>query len=99
MDGGMRSPANVDLAAGCDRIVVLAPVVQGFGAAMPSVTRQCEVLKRAGSTVALVTPSRPALAAIGRNTLDSTRRAPAAEAGYQQAAAAIATVWSAPRPA
>src|SRR5206468_7208827 len=31
VDGGMRSPANADLARGYDRVVVLAPVTRGLG--------------------------------------------------------------------
>jgi NTE family protein len=30
MDGGMRSPANADLAAGYDRVVVVAPITRGL---------------------------------------------------------------------
>ena len=31
IDGGMRSPANVDLAAGYDRVIVIAPLTRGGG--------------------------------------------------------------------
>jgi NTE family protein len=96
MDGGMRSAANADLAAGCERIVVLAPIWQGLGL-MTGAVRQCRRLARGGQrSVALVVPDPQARAAIGPNLLDSTRRAPAAQAGYAQAAAAasqIAAVW------
>ena len=96
MDGGMRSAANADLAAGCERIVVLAPIWQGFGL-LKGAVRQCRRLARHGRrAVALVVPDAAARAAIGQNLLDSSRRAPAAQAGYAQAAAAasqIATVW------
>src|SRR5262249_49423932 len=40
MDGGMRSAANADLAGECDRIVILAPVAQGFRATVPAVAQQ-----------------------------------------------------------
>jgi NTE family protein len=95
MDGGMRSSANADLAAGYERIVVLAPIAQGFRA-LPSASRQCRALTAAGHTVALVTPDQQALAAIGRNMLSPTQAAPAAQAGRAQAAAAaqaLATLW------
>jgi len=95
MDGGMRSPANVDLAAGCERIVVIAPLVRGFRA-MPSVGRQAAELRAAGSQVVVVSPDQAALAAIGRNVLDPAHRAPAARAGHAQAAsvaADVAAVW------
>jgi NTE family protein len=97
MDGGMRSATNADLAAECARIVVLAPIWQGLGL-LKSATRQCWRLARRGRrSVALVIPDQAARAAIGPNLLDSARRAPAAQAGYAQAAAAasqIAAVWS-----
>lgn len=97
MDGGMRSSANADLAAGYERIVVLAPIAQGFRA-LPSAGRQCRALTAAGHTVTLVTPDQQALAAIGRNMLSPVQAAPAAQAGRAQAAAAaeaVARVWAA----
>jgi len=100
MDGGMRSATNADLAAGCERIVVLAPIWQGFGL-LKGAVRQCRRLARHGRrAVALVVPDEAARAAIGSNLLDSSRRAPAAQAGYAQAATAarqIAAVWSGDR--
>jgi NTE family protein len=100
MDGGMRSAANADLAAGCERIVVLAPIWQGFGL-MKGAARQCKRLARGGRrAVALAVPDEQARAAIGPNLLDSSRRALAARAGYVQAAGAasqIAAVWSGDR--
>ncbi len=100
MDGGMRSAANADLAAGCERIVVLAPIWQGFGL-MKGAVRQCRRLARRGRrAVALVVPDAQARAAIGPNLLDSSRRGLAARAGYVQAADAasqIAAVWSGDR--
>jgi NTE family protein len=102
MDGGMRSAANADLAAECERIVVLAPIWQGLGL-MTGAVRQCRRLARQGRrAVALVVPDEAARAAIGPNLLDSSRRAPAAQAGYAQAEAAavsVAAVWSAGRQA
>jgi NTE family protein len=95
IDGGMRSAANVDLAAGCERIVVIAPLVRGFRT-MPSVARQVAELRSAGRTVVVVSPDQAALAAIGRNVLDPAHRAPAARAGHAQSAAVaaeVAAVW------
>jgi NTE family protein len=94
VDGGMRSPANVDLAADCERVVVIAPIstairrtqrVAAQMAALPPTTRAI-----------LVVPDRAARQAIGRNVLDPARRAPAARAGRAQAAAVsavVAAVW------
>ena len=96
MDGGMRSATNADLAADYARIVVLAPIWQGFGL-MKGTVRQCRRLAREGRAVALAVPDEQARAAIGPNLLDSSRRAQAAQAGYAQAETAaphIASVWS-----
>jgi NTE family protein len=95
MDGGMRSPANADLAAGYDRVVVVAPIVRGFKP-LPSVTDQVAELARNCQAVALLAPDAASVAAFGRNLLDPQSRAPSARAGYEQAAALradVAAVW------
>jgi NTE family protein len=95
MDGGMRSPANADLAAGCDRVVVIAPIVRGLGP-MPTVPDQVAELASGGRAVVLVAPDASAVAAFGRNLLDPHRRAPSAQAGYTQAAGVlphVKAVW------
>jgi NTE family protein len=99
MDGGMRSATNADLAAGSDRVVVLAPIWKGLRV-MPGALVQCQELARGGSAVVLVTPGAEAAAAMGPNLLDSAQRSPAAQAGYAQAAAAaaqVAAIWSGAR--
>jgi NTE family protein len=96
IDGGMRSPANVDLAAGYQRVVVVAPLTRGFGH-MQSVARQVAGLGPDVQAV-VVPPDQAALKAIGRNVLDPARRAPAARAGHVQAAREaerVAAVWTA----
>ena len=85
MDGGMRSPANADLAAGYDRVVVIAPLPRGVGP-MTSVDAQVTGL---GSRVAVVSPDRASLTAIGKNVLDPAARRPSARAGRAQAAAEV----------
>ncbi|GAB2788756.1 patatin-like phospholipase family protein [Amycolatopsis magusensis] len=95
IDGGVRSGSNADLAAGADRVVVLAPLPRGIGP-MTGVGKQVEAL-RAHASVVLVTPDQAALAAFGRNVLDPANRAAAARAGYAQAAAVleeVRPVWS-----
>lgn len=87
IDGGVCSPANADLAAGADRVVILAPIVRGIGR-MTGVATQAAGL-RGSARVAVVQPDREALRAIGRNVLDPARRAPAARAGRAQAASAV----------
>jgi NTE family protein len=95
MDGGMRSPANADLAAGYDRVVVVAPITRGLKP-IPSVIDQVTELARSCQAVALLAPDAASVAAFGRNLLDPRTRAPSARAGYAQAAAArtdVAAVW------
>jgi len=81
MDGGMRSTANVDVAAGVDRVVVLAPLPR-------SVSRKTSIRAQLGWVAArewsVVTPDAEALAAFGRNLLDPAKRGVAAEAGLRQ---------------
>jgi NTE family protein len=95
MDGGVRSPANADLASGYDRVVVLAPIVTG-GGPVPTVRAQAHTLAQR-ARVAVISPNTEAVAAIGRNVLDPARRAPAARAGYAQGVAVadqVAGVWA-----
>ncbi|MGP3983032.1 patatin-like phospholipase family protein [Streptomyces sp. KR80] len=96
IDGGIRSSANADLAAGYACVVILAPMAAG-GGPVPTVRAQAERLTADGACVALVTPDRTARAAFGRNPLDPARRAAAARAGRAQAQAhaeAVARVWA-----
>jgi NTE family protein len=93
VDGGMRSGANADLAAGYDRVVVLAPIPRGFGP-LASVDAQVTAMV---ARVAVVAPDRDSKVAIGRNVLDPAARAPSAEAGRRQAAAVlhqVSDVWT-----
>ncbi|BEL05335.1 patatin-like phospholipase family protein [Actinoplanes sichuanensis] len=83
VDGGVRSVANVDLAAGADRVVVLAPTTRSARRS----GRPDAQLETLGARGAVVAPDAAAVRAIGANVLDPARRRPAAEAGYAQAAA------------
>lgn len=85
IDGGVRSMANADLAAGYDRVVVLAPLSTGFGA-MARPATQVEALA-ATARATLVTPDAAARAAFGRNVLDPAARPASARAGREQSAA------------
>lgn len=94
VDGGIRSAVNADLAAGHDRVVVLAPITRGIG---PMVGADAQVAALRGrSRVALISPDTAAVRAIGRNVLDPARRAGSARAGRAQAAAwveEVAAIW------
>jgi NTE family protein len=91
IDGGVRSPVNADLAAGCARVVVLAPQVRAIGP-MVALATQVAALRADGAQVVQVSPDAAAVTAIGRNVLDPARRAAAARAGRAQSAAAAAQV-------
>lgn len=94
VDGGVKSVANADLAAGFDPIVVLAPVNVAL---RRSQRIQDQV---AGSRSIVITADAHARRAMGRQSLDPARRAASAQAGRTQAptvARAVAEVWSAVR--
>jgi NTE family protein len=95
IDGGVRSSTNADLATGCDRVVVLAPVTVAF---RPS-SRISSQLSGLGPGVrsVVISPDAEARKAIGTNVLDPARRAASARAGRKQATSvvdAVAAVWS-----
>ena len=96
IDGGVRSAANADLAAGCDRIIIIAPLVSGYGP-LASPVNQARALSEAGARVAVIKPDQAALRAIGKNVLDPARRPASAQAGYAQAESAAQetkAVWA-----
>jgi NTE family protein len=95
IDGGARSVVNADLAAGYQRVLILAPMAD------PSLDEQVAGLVGAGeeAEVLVITPDDESTAAFGLNPLDPAVRAPAARAGYaqgQRAAAAAARLWQLP---
>jgi NTE family protein len=95
MDGGVRSTTNADLAGGCERVVVLAPVTVALRRSGRIASQLASLGPQVRSIV--VSPDRIARAAIGRNVLDPARRVGSARAGHTQAAAtaaAVAAVWS-----
>ncbi|UNO38658.1 patatin-like phospholipase family protein [Streptomyces sp. MST-110588] len=96
IDGGVHSSSNADLAAGYDRVVVLAPMAAG-GGPLATPRSQGARLARSGARVCVFTPDRAARAAFGRNVLDPAKRADAARAGRRQAVAHLveaARAWS-----
>jgi NTE family protein len=92
----VRSITNADLAAGCDRVVVLAPVT----VALRRSGRIGSQLASLGSSIrsVVISPDAQARKAIGRNVLDFAHRAASARAGRAQSvsvSAAVASLWSA----
>lgn len=89
-DGGVRSTTNADYAAGCDRVLIIAP----FPA--PPLDQEIADLTARGTHVELITPDEASLIAFGDNPLDTATRIPAAKAGRAQGeteAARIAALW------
>jgi NTE family protein len=92
IDGGFRSSTNADLASGCAKIVVLAPVSRAIG---PLKSPQ-QQLAGVGASI-VIAPDSASRAAIGNNVLDPAARRGAAQAGHAQAAAVVdgvRSVWS-----
>lgn len=94
MDGGMRSVANADLAAGSDPVLILvpSPPVSPMGETIPA----DELLALAPATVDIVYADDASIAAFGVNPLDPSIRKAAAEAGRavgRIAAASVAKSW------
>ncbi len=92
IDGGMRSAANADLAAACDRIVMITPLTLGVGA-MISVQAQADALRSGGAEVTVIRPDELSEEAIGSNSLDPAQRAASAEAGRIQGSS-LSVTWS-----
>lgn len=92
VDGGVRSIANVDLAAGYGRVVVIAPSTLSLRRR----NRPQEQAAALGVPFAVISPDAAALRAIGKNPLDPDHRAEAAESGLAQAAREadrLRTLW------
>ena len=101
MDGGVRSIASADLAAGYETVLVIAPISTQPAGIGPVVLRDLnsEVadLRRDGATVETVLPDEASLAAFGPNMMDPTFREPALQAGLRQgreAAERVRALWA-----
>lgn len=98
MDGGVRSGTNADLAAGCERVLIIAPMAVPERQPLASRQVQAEItgLRAGGSQVELVLPDKGALEAFGPNMMDATRRSGVIEAGLRQGQALaerLASFW------
>ncbi len=95
-DGGLRSPVNLDLAAGAAVVLALAPLDGALRRhRRPAV--QAALLRRGGTRVVLLTPDTAGRWAIGVNVLDARRAVTAFAAGAALAARRAAEVrdaWS-----
>jgi len=88
IDGGYRrSSENADLAAGCERVLVLSPL--GGRIRVPldwgmHLAVQVGELQAGGSRVETIMPDSYSLSAFGDNMMDLSARPPAARAGFDQ---------------
>ncbi|WP_235834616.1 patatin-like phospholipase family protein [Actinomadura logoneensis] len=90
-DGGIRTMVNADLAAGCERVLIVAPMSD------PALDEQVAALREAGASVEVIVADEASVAAFGADPLSPDTRVPSAEAGKAQgvaAAAGIAERWS-----
>ncbi|MFE6689808.1 patatin-like phospholipase family protein [Streptomyces sp. NPDC057743] len=96
VDGGVHSSANADLAAGYDRVVVIAPIAVGGGPVAAPRTQGSRLARR-GAQVCVITPDRSSRTAFGRNVLDPAKRPDAARAGHRQStlhAEEVRALWT-----
>ena len=84
VDGGVRSLNNVDLAAGYDRVLVIAPVAD------PATETHVAALTERGTHVEVVVPDDTSATIFAGDPLDPAVRTPAARAGLAQASEAVA---------
>jgi NTE family protein len=91
MDGGVASLAHAPLAAGHDRIVVLAPMVPPGVGGMRGLEDELAEVRTTGAEVVLVGPDEEYLAGPGGNALDPAARPEAADLGDRFGRAVAAT--------
>jgi NTE family protein len=94
IDGGLRSGSNLDVAEGCEVVVVIVPMPE-LPFADPDAVRGAERV-RSSARVVTITADADSLAAMGTNPLDPATAKPSAIAGLAQAAAhveEIQAVW------
>lgn len=97
IDGGMRSATNADVAAGYERVLVIACSPEGPSPLGPWLDIAVETLRAGGSSVEVVVADSTAQQAFGTNSLSLATQAPSAEAGRNQGEAVaegIAAFWA-----
>ena len=81
MDGGIASLAHVPLAAGHDRIVVLAPMITPSAGGLRGLEDELAEVRTTGADVVVIGPDEEYLAGPGAAALDPAGRAAAADLG------------------
>ena len=90
IDGGVRSSTNVDLATGCDRVLIVTPNLPDTPALWSDLP--AEIAALGAVRTATVFADESSLAAFGVNPLSPTTRAPSARAGREVGRSQAATV-------
>ncbi|NEA30038.1 patatin-like phospholipase family protein [Actinomadura bangladeshensis] len=91
VDGGVRSVNNLDLAAGYERVLLIAPMDD------PRLAVDIAAVEDEGGRVQVINPDEASQAAFGTDPLDPSTRTPSANAGLAQgkaAAAEVAPFWA-----
>ena len=94
VDGGVRSGTNADLAAGCDRVLIITPTPADAPSPWGDLAGEVERLRPAD--VRVVHADGASLAAFGTNPLSPATRGPSARAGRELGraqAADLARFW------
>ncbi len=94
IDGGVRSMANADLAAGADRVLIILPMLEG--APQPWGSLDAEISALTPASVHVIWADQPSVEAFGANPLSPATRGPSARAGRAVGAAhaaAVAAFW------
>ena len=94
VDGGVRSGTNADLAAGCDRVLIITPTPADSPSPWGDLEGEVELLRPAD--VRVVHADEASLAAFGTNPLSPATRGPSARAGRELGraqAAGLARFW------
>lgn len=79
VDGGVRSMANADLAAGAERVLIIQPALPS--APQPWGDLNAEIAQLAPAEVHVIQADQPSIDAFGTNPLSPATRPPAARAG------------------
>jgi NTE family protein len=93
VDGGVRSPVNLDVAAGHDTVIVLVPAAGDEIEAL--IADEAHVIRAAGGRVVELLPDTAGTEAIGPDIMDLERLLPAALAGYEQGTASAERISAA----
>lgn len=86
MDGGMRSGVNADVAAGHDKVLIVAviPAAIAEQRMVGRVKAEAEAITKAGGKYELIYPDPATMEAFGPNLMDPSRRVQLIEQGMRQ---------------